>query len=328
MPEAQLDLPALREALVDAGEPDPGDDLRATPIPGGASRELWALIASGSDRPTWVLRRDPPGETPQTSREAEFLVQRAAFDAGVPVPRPLAGEPAGGRFTTAGMLMSWVDGETIPRRVMRETALAGARRRLAGQLGAALGALRTVDVTPLAHLAEPPEDPAAAAVAAVHAQVDAAGEALPALELGLRWLDLHRPPPMRARVVHGDFRLGNFIVAEDGLRAVIDWEFWHLGDPAEDVAWVCARPWRFGADAQTVAGIGAIADLLESLGEAIEPERLHWWAMLAQAQWAAYCARQAALRREGAHASLERTVVARRVAEAEWDMLALLEDAP
>ena len=109
------------------------------------------------------------------------------------------------------------------------------------------------------------------------------------------------------------------------MRAVIDWEFWHLGDPVEDLAWVCARPWRFGADERPVAGVGGIDELLDGWGEPVDPERLRWWGVVSQAKWAAYCARQAALRRGGDHASLERTVLARRVAEAEWDMLALID---
>jgi aminoglycoside phosphotransferase (APT) family kinase protein len=310
------DLAAVREAVVEAGEPDPGD-LTATPIPGGASRELWALAVG--DRPRYVLRRDPVGDEPQTSRLAEFAVQRAAFEAGVPVPRPIACEDAGGRFKTAGMVMAWVDGDAIPRRVLRGGALR------AGQLGAALRALSAVDTAGVPGIA--PADPYADALDMVRSLLDSTGDALPALELGLRWLDLNRPAPGEVGVVHGDFRLGNFLVGDAGLVAVIDWEFWHLGDPVEDIAWVCARPWRFGADDRIVAGVGDLDELLDACGAPVEPGRLRWWDVLSQAKWAAYCAQQAALRRSGAHASLERTVLARRVAEAEWDMLELMERA-
>ena len=78
----------------------------------------------------------------------------------------------------------------------------------------------------------------------------------PAVELGLRWLRANAPEPAEPRLVHGDFRLGNFIVDEDGLAAVIDWELAHLGDPAEDIGWLCIRSWRFGNDELPVAGVG------------------------------------------------------------------------
>lgn len=325
MPDPSPDPAKLREALVDAGETDPGVGLGVAPLPGGASRELWALTPSGADAPAWVLRRDPAGETPQTSRTAEYAVQRAASDAGVPVPRPVAAEGAGGRFGTAGMLMAWVDGESIPRRVMRGPALQDARAALPHELGAALARLRVMDVGSLEPHAPAPRDAALTALEAVLDQLDATGEALPVLELALRWLALHLPAPARPSVVHGDFRLGNFIVGAGGLRAIVDWEFWHLGDPVEDLAWVCARPWRFGADTMPVAGIGPAEELLAGFGTAVEPDRLRWWSVLVQAKWGAYCAHQAALRRAGKHASLERTVLARRVAEAEWDLLVILE---
>jgi aminoglycoside phosphotransferase (APT) family kinase protein len=291
---APPDLERIRDALRVTGP------LECRPMPGGASRDLWAVVHEG--RPRWVLRRDPPGERAQTSREAEYRVQEAAYAAGVPVPRPVAF----GDFGTPGMLMEWVDGEAIARKLLRDPALTGAVAGLADELAAALAALATVDATPFG---APPGDP----VDAVRTMLDEAQAAQPALELGLRWLERHRPAPVEPRVVHGDFRLGNFLLTQDGLAAVIDWEFWHLGDPAEDVAWATARPWRFGGD-----------DALAGLRAGVDPDRLRWWDVLSQTKWGAYCANQAALRRAGAHASLERTVLARRVAEAEWDLLELV----
>ena len=57
-----------------------------------------------------------------------------------------------------------------------------------------------------------------------------------------------RAAGVASRLVHGDFRLGNFVVSEKGLRAVINWELAHLGDPAEDIGWLCIAP---GASATT-----------------------------------------------------------------------------
>jgi aminoglycoside phosphotransferase (APT) family kinase protein len=303
------DINTIRSALTDAGEPV-GGELDVRPMPGGASRDLW-LVASGERR--WVLRRDPIGEAAQTSRAAEFAVQRAAHDAGVPVPHPIIF----GDFGTPGMLMDYVEGEAIPRRVLR-AAPAGVVR----QIGAALRALHDANI---AALGEGPDDPCLGAIEAVRDELDAASDALPALELGLRWLTLNKPPPATPAIVHGDLRLGNFIVGKDGLRAIIDWEFWHLGDPVEDLAWLCARPWRFGNDDKPAAGLGSLDELLDGFDAEVDTTRLRWWDVLSQTKWGSYCARQAALRRDGAHDSLERTVLARRVAEAEWDMLELID---
>jgi aminoglycoside phosphotransferase (APT) family kinase protein len=302
---------AVRAALEEAGEAV-GPELEVRPLAGGASRDLWLI--SCAER-LWVLRRDPVGETPQTSRESEFRVQSAAYAAGVPVPRPITF----GDFGTPGMIMEHVAGESIPRRVLR-----GGHAGVVRQLGEALAALRGADLAPLVELSPPPSDPSTAAIAAVRGQLEGSEEALPALELGLRWLGVNRLDAAATGVVHGDMRLGNFIVDEHGLKAIIDWEFWHLGDPVEDLAWLCARPWRFGNDDKPAAGLGSIGELLEGFAEEIDPARLLWWEVISQVKWGAYCARQAALRRDGAHESLERTVLARRVAEAEWDMLELI----
>ena len=50
-------------------------------------------------------------------------------------------------------------------------------------------------------------------------------------------------------------------MAEDGLRAVLDWELVHLGDPLEDLAWLCVKAWRFGARPEA-AGLGGVDELL------------------------------------------------------------------
>ena len=102
-------------------------------------------------------------------------------------------------------------------------------------------------------------DPALAACELWERALDEVGEPLPGVEAGLRWLRLNAPPPGAAStLVHGDFRLGNLIVDEHGLAAVIDWELCHAGDPAEDIGWLCIRSWRFGNDELPVAGVGGL----------------------------------------------------------------------
>ena len=61
--------------------------------------------------------------------------------------------------------------------------------------------------------------------------------------------------------MHGDFRLGNLLVGPDGLRAVLDWELASLGDPMEDLGWLCTRAWRWGNDDLAVGGFGTREDL-------------------------------------------------------------------
>ena len=78
-------------------------------------------------------------------------------------------------------------------------------------------------------------------------RLDEMGDTTATFEWAFRWLAAHRPPPTPPRLVHGDFRMGNLIVDESGLAAVLDWELVHIGEVYEDLAWFCIRAWRFGA---------------------------------------------------------------------------------
>jgi hypothetical protein len=131
--------------------------------------------------------------------------------------------------------------------------------------------------------------------------------------------------------VHGDFRNGNLLIGPEGLRAVLDWELAHGGDPAEDIGWLCAPAWRFGGTGE-VGGFGDLADLLAAYraagGEDIDPARVHWWQVYATVKWATICALQASVHLSGATRSVELAAIGRRVCENEWDLCRLLGVAP
>jgi aminoglycoside phosphotransferase (APT) family kinase protein len=289
--------------------------LTVAPVPGGASRESW-LIESGRGR--WFLRRNPPAGDSFMPLELEYRIVSVAADAGVPVPRPIA-------YGEAGFLMEHVPGTSVAPRVLRRDELAGARERLAAQLGAALARIHAIDSAEVG----PSTDPALEACALWERTIDEIGEPLPGVEAGLRWLRMHRPsPPERIALVHGDFRLGNLIVDPDGLAAVIDWELCHAGDPVEDIGWLCIRSWRFGNDDRPVAGVGERDELLDAYEGAggVRPDaaRLRWWEAMGNVKWAVICARQAHDHLIGARPSAELASLGRRVCEPEWDLLSLI----
>jgi aminoglycoside phosphotransferase (APT) family kinase protein len=315
----------VREILREAEESDPGE-VELAPIPGGASRETWLVEADGR---RWVLRRDPEGSVSLVPIRDEFALIARALDAGVPVPEPLALERAGGRLGTDGMLMSFVDGTSVAPRILRKPEFEAARSRLAAQLGEALARIHSVDPSDLAGvLPDPGDDSAVDQIAEWERQLDEIGEPLPAVELGLRWLRANAPEPAEPRLVHGDFRLGNFIVDEDGLAAVIDWELAHLGDPAEDIGWLCIRSWRFGNDAEPVAGVGGIDEFIAAYeaagGSRVDRDRVRYWEVFGNVKWAVICARQAHDHLTGVRRSHELASLGRRICEPEWDMLELI----
>jgi aminoglycoside phosphotransferase (APT) family kinase protein len=307
----------VRAVLSEDGE------LTLSPVPGGASRETWLVEG---ERARWVLRRDPEGSVSLVPIAEEFLLIDRAREAGVPVPEPVALEQAGGRFGSAGMLMSFVDGTSVAPRILRKPEFEQARARLTRQLAEALARIHSIDPSELEGvLPEPRGDPALAQIEEWERQLDEIGEPLPAVELGLRWLRANAPEPSDPRLVHGDFRLGNFIVDENGLAAVIDWELAHLGDPAEDIGWLCIRSWRFGNDDRPVAGVGQLDEFIEAYepagGEPIDRHRVRYWEAFGNVKWAIICARQAHDHLTGVRPSHELASLGRRICEPEWDLL-------
>jgi len=215
-----------------------------------------------------------------------------------------------------------VEGETIARRILREDTYVEARNGLAAQCGAALAAIHRVDPDSVTGLEELDQ------VRQFRDLVDALGQPHPAFELGFLWLEANRPAPSGRGVVHGDFRNGNLIVGPEGLRAVLDWELAHLGDPLEDLGWLCVRAWRFGGDG-AVGGFGAREDLYAAYeaagGRPVDPAVARWWEVLGTLKWGVMCIIQAATHLTGQSRSVELAAIGRRVCEQEYDLLALID---
>jgi aminoglycoside phosphotransferase (APT) family kinase protein len=289
------------------------DDL--TRLSGGASRETWQFSADGR---VLVVQRQRPGDARDMAMEARVV--RAAADAGVPVPELLAsGVSTDG---SAYIVSTAVPGETIARKILRDDEFGSARVVLAGQLGAALAAVHRVPADAVEGL------PVTDQVAQYREVLDASGEPHPAFELAFRWLDRHRPTSSRRTLVHGDFRLGNVIVDASGLRAVIDWELAHAGDPMEDLGWLCVKAWRFGSPLP-VAGVAPYEALFTAYEEAgggrVDPDEVRWWEVLGTLKWGIMCIMQSRAHLSGMVRSHELAAIGRRVCENEHDLFLALE---
>ncbi len=298
-------------------------------LSGGASRVTSAFEfvpgSGGPSRPL-ILQMDRGDGTQGARMPVERALLDAAAAAGVPVPVVVAGGDGAGDGLGAGWLVvERLEGETIPRKILRDAAWAEARRALTAQCGRALAAIHAIDPAAVAGL--PPRDPLGEPLPFL----DALGEVRPALELGVRWLGAHRPEEGRRVTVHGDFRCGNLLVGPEGLRGVLDWELAHAGDPAEDVGWLCAPAWRFGGPG-VVGGFGSLDELLAAYaaggGATMTRARVYWWQVYATVKWATICALQAASHLSGVTRSVELAAIGRRVCESEWDLFVLLGVAP
>lgn len=317
-------LAAARAAGLDAAAVT---DVRR--LSGGASKETWAfdLLLADGERRALVLRRQPAGDRFAAmglgSVAREVAAVRFAAAAGVPVPAVAFALP-GGSPAGDGYVMARVDGETVGTRILRAPELADARAEMARQCGRILARLHTAAGAEALDL---PSEGAAEAVDALEARFRATGQPRPVFEYALRWLREHLPEERTRVLLHGDFRNGNLVVDQTGLRAVLDWELAHFGPPAADLAWLCVPSWRFGRPDLPVGGFGTREDLLagyrEAGGGAIDADELHAWEVFGILNWGVMCAGVASTFLAGTR-SVEGAVIARRGSETEFDLMRML----
>ncbi len=269
-----------------------------------------------------ILRLDRSGALESTLPLEGRCLNAAAST--VPVPTVIAaGEDLAGSGAPY-LILERVDGETIPRRLLRDERFAGARPKLLGQVVNALAQIHAIDPETIEGLGSP--DPLVQWADVLHQL----GEPHPALEIAYRYLVDNRPEPSRHTLVHGDYRLGNLLVDESGLRSVLDWELAHAGDPVEDLGWMCVRAWRFGSP-EPALGFGSYDELLEQYeaetGVAVEPAALSWWETCGTWRWGVMCALMAAHGKAAGRLTVELAAIGRRACENEWDVLSCLERA-
>jgi aminoglycoside phosphotransferase (APT) family kinase protein len=301
----------------------------AVRLSGGASQETWSFdIVHRDGNIGAILRRAPQGYGAAPSRaaglNAEAHLMQLAHDAGLPSPRVLhVLKPEEGLGT--GFIMERVEGETIPRKILRDEQFAKARPLLARQLGTVLAGIHGL---PLTQLPELRRMTAAREIAELERDYRSFDWPRPVFELALRWLRAHDPgPPAEVTLVHGDFRHGNLIIGSDRVRAVLDWELAHLGDPMEDLGWICVNSWRFGEIDKPVGGFGTREELFagyEAAGRHADPDRVMFWEVMGTLRWGVMCCGMMQRFRTGPEHSVERAMIGRRSSETEIDLLRLL----
>ena len=309
-------------------------------LAGGASRLSYGFkLCSDRDQASrdgreMVLRLDRASAGPASDRSQEFAVMAAAHRAGVRVPAVhwmgSSSDGLGGDF----IVMEHVTGQALPRRLLRDERFAHARQRLPEQLAGELARAHGValDDAGLVLSGQPASGGAGAEVARYLELFGlvSGGRPQPAVELVGRWLAANGPVPARTTLVHGDFRVGNFMFDDDGLVAVLDWELAHPGDPLEDIGWLSVRSWRFGNEETAVGGLCSRAQFArlyeDAAGVEVDRDAVAYWELFGNWKWAVICMAQAASYSAGPWPDVELAAIGRRVAEVEWEMLALLDD--
>jgi aminoglycoside phosphotransferase (APT) family kinase protein len=278
----------LRHRLPQAGDVSVEDVVR---IHGGASRETYRLTAhyrenGNSVTRRLILRRDPTSSLIETERQAEFSAYSAFFRTPVPVPEPLFLELDGAWLERPFFVMEEITGARAAS-PFGDAQLSNVAEPVGTQFWTILGQIHAEDPVRLQlsgfAAAPAPESCWRRELDYWEGVIDADElEPQPIARGAIRWLRRHPPPPAQAvRVVHGDYRTGNFLYDDDGrIRAILDWEMAHFGDPLEDLGWALDPLWCAG-DPNRPGGMiereRALRLWEESSGLRADPHALTWW---------------------------------------------------
>ena len=249
-----------------------------------------------------------------------------AGEAGVPVPEVPFFLDADQR-TSAGFVMQRLEGEALGRRILREDTFAWARQKLAFQCGEAAARLHSIPHNRLPNL---PNLAVPEALAYNRDVVDSFKQPHAGFEYAFHWLrERLELAGDGIGLVHGDFRNGNLLVDRDGLAGVLDWELGHMGNPLNDLGWICIRAWRYGYYDKPVGGFGEIEDLLDGYeaggGGRVSRDALHFWEVFGCMRWGVICLTLAFTHITGKERSVEKVSIGRRAVEGEYDLLQLVD---
>ena len=315
---------ALSKKLLEVGIEGKVSNLE--PLTGGASKEIWKFEVSNAKQPTkMILRRGSGIEGPLAIKTAdEARIQKEVIKVGAPVPIILAvsknEEELGDSY-----IMHFVEGESIARKILRDKEYKKALPILAYQCGEAIAKIHNVDINNFSFL---PKKPAKDQLEDLYSTYQSFEQPSPVFEYAYLWLKEQDFGNFQESLVHGDFRLGNIIVNADGLQSIIDWELAHIGNPLQDLGWVCGNSWRFGNNDKVVGGFGELEDLLEGYNSIsklkVNKEMVKCWQVFGTFRWGVICLIQAYAHLNGTINSIEKAAIGRRVSETEIDIVDLL----
>ena len=213
------------------------------PLHGGFSSLTFAarLFGNCDGGRSIVVKVAPPGLPPVCNRDVlrQARVLRALARApGVRVPEVLVEDAGSPPF----FMMSYVAGEAYEPNtdVSPEPPAPDVVDRRARRAARMLGRMHQVAPNQVG-LADEPQTTLRAELERWAQLYRTAADDLRFDESDLyRALAVSVPAPVPARILHGDYRLGNMRFVEDRLAAIIDWEIWSIGDPRTDLAWLLA----------------------------------------------------------------------------------------
>ncbi len=334
MPAAQIPTPntdAIAHYLREACKADTAQVAPLALLSGGAIQQNWQLtvtiVGSSLDgEHTWVLRTDAPATVASSlPRSREFDIIRFAHARGLLAPKPLLLCEDVAVIGRPFFVMEKLPGIAAGHKVVR---LDVDRRALARELALAAARIHAIR-PPLADLPFLKTFLARDVIAACRSYLDTLDEPHPVLEWGLRWCERRAPDDEETTFVHRDFRTGNYLVHEGKLAGLLDWEFAALGNPLEDIGWICAKCWCFRHEHHIVGGMADLDDFIPAYeaasGRKVPRDALRYWQVMAHIRWAIIALQQAQRHLSSVEPSLELALTGKIVAELEWEVLQLTD---
>jgi aminoglycoside phosphotransferase (APT) family kinase protein len=225
---------------------------------GGQSNPTY-LLEAGERR--YVLRRKPPGKLLPSAHavDREFRVTSALYAQGFPVPRPVLFCDDASVAGTPFYLMEFVAGRVVWEPHIPD-ARPSERSAIYDAMNATLARLHSFDPETLGLMDfGRGENYVARQIERWSKQYRVSQtDEIEAMEELIAWLPRHVPPAAPVRLVHGDYRLDNIILAaqEPTVLAVLDWELSTLGDPLADFCYHLMQ-WDM-PPSPTGAGVGTL----------------------------------------------------------------------
>ena len=296
------------------------------PLTGGASADINRIIFE--DNKEFIVRRSVVKDKAVMAipKNMEAKIQKIVKEYGAPVPEIIM-EFSEGAEIGEGYVMQSVGGETIPRKILRDDSYKNIRNKLPYEIGKSLAQIHKTKLEKLQDLEKITFSESLEKLFIIYESFD---QPQPVFDLAFKWLESQKILDYEEVLVHGDYRFGNFIISEKKLESIIDWELAHIGNPMEDLGWLCVRSWRFGNVNKRAAGLGDVDELIAGY-EAnskikIDKSQLDMWQLYGSLKWGIICMVQTFAHLSGAVKSLEKAAIGRRVSETEFDLMNMIKN--
>ena len=296
------------------------------PLTGGASADINRIIFE--DNKEFIVRRSVIKDKAVMAipKNMEAKIQKIVKEYGAPVPEIIM-EFSEGAEIGEGYVMQSVGGETIPRKILRDDSYKNIRNKLPYEIGKSLAQIHKTKLEQLQDLEKITFSGSLEKLFKIYESFD---QPQPVFDLAFKWLENQKILDYEEVLVHGDYRFGNFIISEKKLESIIDWELAHIGNPMEDLGWLCVRSWRFGNVNKRAAGLGDVDELIAGY-EAnskikIDKSQLDMWQLYGSLKWGIICMVQTFAHLGGAVKSLEKAAIGRRVSETEFDLMNMIKN--